>query len=195
MRPRVLLIDNYDSFTYNLVHSLWRAGAEVDVRLHDAVDVEGVCTSPPDGLVLSPGPGTPEQAGQTLEVIQRLHQSVPTLGVCLGHQALACAFGATLVRAKQLLHGKVSSIHFDPQSTLFDGVPPGSEMARYNSLLVEPTSLGPELHAIAHTDSGELMAIQHRHYPLWGVQFHPESALSTHGQRLLDNWVRSLQRC
>ncbi|MFO0589560.1 MAG: aminodeoxychorismate/anthranilate synthase component II [Polyangiaceae bacterium] len=189
--PRVLVVDCYDSFTYNLVQALRGLGAACDVVLCDAIDPSGVRARAPDGVLLSPGPCTPTEAGATLAILEELSDDVPILGVCLGHQAIAHAFGGRVVRASRPLHGKVSRIEHDGRS-IFAGAPQGFSAARYNSLVVEPRSLPSALHISAWTEDGEVMGLRHRTRPLEGVQFHPESALSEEGDRLLGNWLASL---
>jgi anthranilate synthase/aminodeoxychorismate synthase-like glutamine amidotransferase len=190
-RPRVLVVDNYDSFTYNLVQCLRALGAECDVRLNDEVQVAALASALPDGVLISPGPGTPEQAGVSLELIRALAGKRPILGVCLGHQALAQAFGARVERAERPMHGKTSIVLHDGRG-LFAGLPSPLRATRYHSLVVAAESLPAELEATAHTPEGELMGLRHRELPLEGLQFHPESILTEHGPRLVQNWLRSL---
>lgn len=189
--PSVLVVDCYDSFTYNLVQSLRVLGAACEVVLCDAIDPAGVRSRAPDGVLLSPGPCTPTEAGATLAILAELSDDVPILGVCLGHQAIAQAFGGRIARAAQLLHGKVSRIEHDGRS-LFSGLSQGFSAARYNSLVVVPESLPSSLHITAWTEEGEVMGLRHRTRPLEGVQFHPESALSEEGDKLLANWLAKL---
>jgi len=184
----LLVIDNYDSFTYNLVQYLQELGAEVWVVRNDAVDLATIQSLAPTHIVISPGPGRPETAGITLEVIRRF-AATPTLGVCLGHQAIAHAFGARIDRARNLMHGKTSKIWHDGQ-TIFGGLPSPFTATRYHSLLVAPDSLPPCLKVSAWTEDGEVMGVRHKHYPLEGVQFHPESILSEHGKSLLANFLQ-----
>jgi len=188
---RVIVIDNYDSFTYNLVQYLETLGAECDVRLNDRTSVEAVAESTPDGVLLSPGPGTPDDAGITLALITALSGRFPILGVCLGHQSITQAHGGKIVRAPRLMHGKTSPIEHDGR-TLFQGLPSPFDATRYHSLLAEEASFPACLEVSARTAEGEIMALRHRDLPLEGVQFHPESILTEHGLRLLGNWVRSL---
>lgn len=189
--PRVLVIDCHDSFTYNLVQALGGLGAACDVVLCDAIDPEGVRARAPDGVLLSPGPCTPSEAGATLAILEELSDDLPIFGVCLGHQAIAQAFGARVVRAARPMHGKTSRIEHDGRG-VFAGAPQGFVAARYNSLVVEPGSLPSSLHISAWTEEGEVMGLRHRTRPLAGVQFHPESALSEEGERLLGNWLATL---
>lgn len=183
----LLVIDNYDSFTYNLVQYLQELGADVRVVRNDAIDPGAIRSLAPERIVISPGPGRPETAGITLEVIRRL-ATIPILGVCLGHQAIAHAFGARIVRARSLMHGKTSPIWHDGR-TVFTGLPSPFTATRYHSLVVAPESLPPCLEVSAWTEDGEIMGIRHRDYPLEGVQFHPESILSEHGKKLLENFL------
>lgn len=190
--PHVLVVDCYDSFTYNLVQALGALGAVCEVVLCDAIDPAGVRARAPDGVLLSPGPCTPTEAGATLAILAELSDDVPILGVCLGHQAIAQAFGGRVVRAARPMHGKTSRVEHDGRS-LFEGVAQHFVAARYNSLVVEPQTLPSSLHISAWTEEGEVMALRHRTRPLEGVQFHPESALSEEGDRLLGNWLRRIK--
>ncbi|HEX5972220.1 MAG TPA: aminodeoxychorismate/anthranilate synthase component II [Gemmatimonadaceae bacterium] len=187
----LLVIDNYDSFTYNLVQYLGELGAEVEVRRNDAVTVEEVGTMAPAGIVLSPGPCAPAQAGVTVDVIRAWGHRIPTLGVCLGHQAIGEAYGGRVVRASRAVHGKASRVTHDG-SDLFAGVPNPLEVGRYHSLIVERESLPPALRvsATAEDDPDEIHALRHREHPVWGVQFHPESVLTPHGKRILKNFLQ-----
>ncbi|MCS7259975.1 MAG: bifunctional anthranilate synthase component II/anthranilate phosphoribosyltransferase [Anaerolineae bacterium] len=183
----VLIIDNYDSFTYNLAQYLGELGIPVQVVRNDAITLDEIAALAPSHIVISPGPGRPEQAGISLEVIRRFAPEVPILGVCLGHQAIGAAFGGQVVRAERLMHGKVSHIHHDGKG-IFAGLPSPFRATRYHSLILsEPL---PEcLEVCARTDEGEIMAVRHRSYPLVGVQFHPESFLTEHGHHLLRNFL------
>jgi anthranilate synthase/aminodeoxychorismate synthase-like glutamine amidotransferase len=191
MKPRILVVDCYDSFTYNLVQALAVLGAECEVVLCDAIDPAGVRERAPDGVLLSPGPCTPDEAGATLAILRELGGDVPMLGVCLGHQAIAQAFGARVVRAALPKHGKTSRVEHDGR-TIFESVRQPFTAARYNSLVVAPDTLPSCLHVSAWTEDGEVMALRHRMRPLEGVQFHPESILSEEGDKILANWLRSL---
>jgi anthranilate synthase/aminodeoxychorismate synthase-like glutamine amidotransferase len=191
VKQRVIVIDNYDSFTYNLVQYLEALGAECDVRLNDKTTVSAVASSQPAGVLLSPGPGNPDEAGITLELIGTLAGKLPILGVCLGHQAIAQAYGGKVVRAPRLMHGKTSPIQHD-QRSIFAGLPSPFTATRYHSLIVEKESLPSCLEISASTAEGEIMALRHRELALEGVQFHPESILSEHGSALLQNWLASL---
>ncbi len=189
---RVLVVDNYDSFTYNLVQYLEMLGARCDVRLNDQVTCAQIDAARPDGVLLSPGPGTPNDAGVTLDAIAELSDRIPMLGVCLGHQAIGQAFGATVVRAERLMHGKTSPVLHD-SSGVFRAIPSPFLATRYHSLTVDETSLPDCLRATAHTDAGELMGVAHCDRPLIGVQFHPESILTEHGMQLMENWLGQLR--
>ena len=185
---RVLLVDNYDSFTYNLVHLLEVLGAEVVVRRNDEISVEEASALAPDRLVVSPGPGRPEDAGHSLELIRGLGRTVPTLGVCLGHQAVVEAFGGEVAHARALLHGKASPLEHDGEG-VFAGLPESLEVGRYHSLAA--TRVPDELEVTARTPDGEVMGVRHRTLPIEGVQFHPESILTPHGPRMVENFLRS----
>jgi anthranilate synthase component II len=186
----LLVIDNYDSFTYNLVQYLGELGAEVEVRRNDAVTVEDIGRMAPAGIVLSPGPCAPAQAGVTVDVIRAWGSRIPTLGVCLGHQAIGEAYGGRVVRASRAVHGKSSRVTHDG-SDLFAGLPNPLEVGRYHSLIVERESLPPSLRvaATAENDPNEIHALRHTEHPVWGVQFHPESVLTPHGKRILKNFL------
>jgi anthranilate synthase/aminodeoxychorismate synthase-like glutamine amidotransferase len=186
--PSVLLVDNYDSFTYNLYQYLGELGAEVRVVRNDEVSAEAALALSPDRIVISPGPGTPDQAGITLDLIRRAAGRIPVLGVCLGHQALGQAFGGEVRRAPKLMHGKTSQIHHDGRS-VFARLPDPFTATRYHSLVVERDSVPGSLEISAWTDDGIVMGLRHREYPLEGVQFHPESILTTVGKDLLRNFL------
>ncbi len=183
---RLLLLDNYDSFTWNLAQYLQEMGVDLDVRLSDRVPVGEVERLAFDAIMISPGPGRPEEAGISLELIPRIAGRTPLLGVCLGHQALAQVYGARIVQAPTLMHGKTSPIEHDG-SGLFRGLPPGFEATRYHSLIVDPESLPDVFRVNARAAGEEIMAIEHRRHPLYGVQFHPESILTLSGKQLLEN--------
>lgn len=185
---RILVIDNYDSFVYNLVHYLAQLGAQCVVRRNDAVEAGDVAAA--DGVLISPGPGTPERAGASMDIVRDCaEQGLPVLGVCLGHQAIGAVWGATVARAPELLHGKTSVVHHDGVAVLA-GLPQPFVATRYHSLTVLPETLPEELEVTGHTDSGIVMALRHRELPVYGVQFHPESVLTDSGHRLLANWLR-----
>jgi anthranilate synthase component 2 len=185
---KVLMIDNYDSFTYNLVQYFGELGAQVEVFRNDEITVAGIAAREPDRLVISPGPCSPAEAGISVEAIRHLAGKVPILGVCLGHQAIGAAFGATVVRAQQLMHGKTSDIS-TTQEGVFAGLPPRFTVNRYHSLAIERTTAPPELVTTAWADDGEIMGLRHAALPVQGVQFHPESILSEHGHALLKNFL------
>jgi anthranilate synthase/aminodeoxychorismate synthase-like glutamine amidotransferase len=189
----ILVIDNYDSFTYNLVQYLGELGAEIVVRRNDEVTVADVGVLAPSGIVLSPGPCTPAEAGVTVEVIRAWGESIPILGVCLGHQAIGEAYGGRVVRAARAVHGKTSRITHDGTG-LFEGLPSPLEVGRYHSLVVERDSLPASLHVVATAtdDPREIHALRHATHPVWGVQFHPESVLTPNGKQLLRNFLGRL---
>lgn len=187
----LLIVDNFDSFTYMLVDYLRQAGADCRVVRNNEPMAE-FTSQPVDGVVLSPGPGVPRQAGRLMAVIAQYHRRVPMLGVCLGHQALGEFFGADLVPATRPMHGKVSAMRVLVNDELLRGLPATVEVTRYHSLLL--TNLPAELVSTAVTDSDEVMAIRHRTLPLWGVQFHPEAILTRNGLQLLTNWVRLVKK-
>ena len=184
----LLMIDNYDSFTYNLVQYLGELGEHVRVVRNDELTVAEIEASHPDRIVLSPGPCTPNEAGVSLEVIRELAGRVPILGVCLGHQAIGQAFGGRVIHAQTLMHGKTSEIHHDGTG-VFRGLPSPYVATRYHSLAIERESCPPELAVTAWTDDGEIMGVRHRTLPVEGVQFHPESILTEHGHALLRNFL------
>ena len=184
---RILVIDNYDSFVYNLVQYLGQLCAEVTVRRNDEVDIESIKEF--DGILISPGPGTPEAAGQSIEIVEyAAAHNIPLLGVCLGHQAIGVAFGATVSRAPELLHGKTSEVHH-LQKGLLAELPSPFTATRYHSLAIERETLPFDLEVTGDTESGVVMAIEHRTLPISGVQFHPESVLTEHGHQMLGNWL------
>ncbi len=184
----IVVIDNYDSFTYNLVQYLGELGAEVRVYRNDKIDIEGIERLAPDRLLVSPGPCTPNEAGISCEAITHFGRRMPVFGVCLGHQCMGQAFGGRVVRAGRLMHGKTSPIHHDG-SGVFAGMPKPFEATRYHSLLVERESLPPCLRITAQTEEGEIMGMVHTELPIHGVQFHPESVLTQEGKRLLANFL------
>jgi len=186
----LLVIDNYDSFTYNLVQYLGELGADLVVRRNDAIAVDDIGELRPSAIVVSPGPRSPSQAGVSVPVIQRWGSTIPTLGVCLGHQAIGEAYGGRVVRAARVMHGKRSDVEHDGTG-LFEGLPSPLPVMRYHSLLVERSSLPPDLEilAVATDDASEIHAMRHRTHPVWGVQFHPESILTTGGKTILRNFL------
>lgn len=185
----ILMIDNYDSFTYNLVQYLCELGKRVKVFRNDKVTVEEIKRLKPERIVISPGPGGPEGAGISCQAIRELSGKIPILGVCLGHQAIGFAYGGRIIRAKRLMHGKTSLIYHNRQD-IFKGLPNPFEATRYHSLLVEPNGLPECLEIIAWTKEKEIMGLRHKHYPVWGVQFHPESILTKSGKDLLANFLK-----
>jgi anthranilate synthase component 2 len=185
---RLLIIDNYDSFTYNLVHFLGELGADPVVFRNDKITLDQIATLAPEAIVLSPGPCTPNEAGICLSLIDRFKAMTPILGVCLGHQAIGQAIGGRVIRAPELMHGKTSRINHTGKG-IFRGLNSGFEATRYHSLIVERDSLPPDLEIIASSDDGLIMGIQHRTFPLHGVQFHPESIASENGHALLQNFL------
>lgn len=190
----ILMIDNYDSFTYNLVQYLGQLGREVTVHRNDMISIREIEALNPEAIFLSPGPCTPKEAGITVEAIRHFHRQVPILGVCLGHQAIGYAFGAEVVRAGRIMHGKTSPILNDGR-TIFRGLANPFPAGRYHSLLVRRDSLPPFLEVSAETEEGEVMGIRHQEHPMEGVQFHPESVLTPNGKRILKNFLEHyLQR-
>jgi anthranilate synthase component 2 len=188
----LLLIDNYDSFTWNLFHYLGELGARVEVHRNDAITVEDALVRQPTAIVISPGPCDPDRAGISLELVRRAAGACPILGVCLGHQAIAQAFGGRIVRAPMVMHGKRSAIEHDG-SGVFHGLPSPFDATRYHSLVAEPSSLPDTLRVTAWTAEGIIMGIEHRELPIFGVQFHPESIATDHGHRLLGNFLATIR--
>jgi len=184
----ILMLDNYDSFTWNLVQYLGELGAEVKVVRNDQITVDAVAALAPERIVISPGPCTPNEAGVTLELIQRLAGRIPILGVCLGHQAIGQAFGGRIVRAPRVMHGKVSRVHHDGQG-VFAGIPNDFVATRYHSLVIERGTLPGCLAVSAESDDGDIMGVRHRTLAVEGVQFHPEALLTEHGHALLKNFL------
>jgi len=184
----ILVIDNYDSFTYNLVQYFGELGAELRVVRNDEVTVDEIVKMKPAKLVVSPGPCTPTEAGISCEAIARIGPIIPTLGVCLGHQSIGQVYGGKVVRAERLMHGKTSLIRHNGKD-VFKGIPSPFEAIRYHSLLVERASLPSELEITADTDEGEIMGLRHKSHPVYGVQFHPESILTQNGKQLLKNFL------
>ena len=188
MKPRLLLIDNYDSFTYNLVQAFLVLGAEVSVYRNDALSTAAAVALAPSHLCISPGPGTPYDAGVSMDMIRAFAGRIPVLGVCLGHQSIVEVFGGKVVRAQRLMHGKTSLVRHDGR-TLFAGLPEPCEVGRYHSLIAAPASIPAQLEVSARTAEGEIMGVRHRALTVEGVQFHPESILTPEGPRLLGNFL------
>jgi anthranilate synthase component II len=191
MGPRVLVVDNYDSFVYNLVQELGELGAEPVVFRNDAIDVDGIRAERPDAVLISPGPGRPDDGGVSLEAVRRLGGEIPLLGVCLGHQCIGQVFGGEIVAAPHLMHGKTSEIHHDGEG-IFAGLPNPFVATRYHSLVVRPESVPPELEVTATSTDGVVMGLRHRTRRIEGVQFHPESVLTASGPALLANFLGQL---
>ena len=185
----ILLIDNYDSFSYNLYQLIGAIDPDIRVIRNDELTVEEIRALKPGRIVLSPGPGRPEDAGVIIEAARTLGTEIPTLGVCLGHQAICAAFGATITYAKELMHGKQSRVTFDRSCPLFRGCPETALVARYHSLAADPATLPDCLKTTAVTTDGEVMAVQHTQYPIYGVQFHPESIMTPDGKTMLENFI------
>jgi anthranilate synthase/aminodeoxychorismate synthase-like glutamine amidotransferase len=188
MTARVLLIDNYDSFTYNLYQYLCELGATVTVVRNDAITIDEVRALAPDFIVISPGPGVPREAGISVDLVRALGSATPMLGVCLGHQAIAEAYGGVVARAPELMHGKASRVLHDGRG-IFEGLPSPFSAIRYHSLCAAPESVPETLEVTARSESGVIMGLRHREYPVFGVQFHPESILTEHGKDLLRNFL------
>ena len=187
----ILLIDNYDSFSYNLYQMIGAIEPDLKVVRNDAMTVGEIDALHPDAIVISPGPGRPEDAGVCIDVVRELGRKYPILGVCLGHQAICCAFGATVTYARQLMHGKQSIVTIEPDP-LFEGVSERTEVARYHSLAADPATIPACLRTIAATEDGEVMAVRHTDYPIYGLQFHPESIMTPEGDRILNNFIHNI---
>ena len=185
-----LLIDNYDSFSYNLYQLLGEISPDIKVIRNNELTVEEIRDLKPDRIVISPGPGRPENAGVIVDVVKKLAGEVPILGVCLGHQAICMAFGGVITYAKELMHGKQSEVIFEESCELFQGLPKTGKVARYHSLALDPATKPECLLVTAVTDDGEVMAVQHKEYPIYGLQFHPESILTPDGAKILGNFLR-----
>ena len=188
----ILLIDNYDSFSYNLYQLIGEIDPDIRVIRNDEMTVEEIEAMKPDRIILSPGPGRPEDAGMIMEAVKTLGEKIPILGVCLGHQAICAAFGAAVTYAKELMHGKQSQIRFDTDSPLFYGYPQTAPAARYHSLAVDADTLPDCLRVTARTVDGEVMAVEHRDYPIFGVQFHPESIMTPDGKTMIRNFIKEI---
>ena len=189
----IVMIDNYDSFTYNLVQTMAGQGAELEVYRNDAISVDEVLARGPDGIVISPGPCTPREAGISVELIRRVSGSLPLLGVCLGHQSIGVAFGATVANAARIMHGKTSMVTFEA-GPLYEGMKNPFAAGRYHSLAIIEKTLPPELVVDARSEDGEIMGVHHVSHPTYGVQFHPESVLTPAGKRLLRNFLTIVER-
>lgn len=185
----ILLIDNYDSFSYNLYQFVGAIDPDIRVIRNDAMTVSEIKALAPDRILLSPGPGRPEDAGVIIDVVKELGGQIPILGVCLGHQAICAAFGATVTYARQLMHGKQSEVKFDTDSLLFRNCPERAPVARYHSLAADPATMPDCLKITALTADGEIMAVQHKEYPIYGVQFHPESIMTPQGSMMIRNFL------
>ena len=186
---KLLMVDNYDSFTYNIVQYFGELGADVEVHRNDEITLEGIAERAPDRLVISPGPCSPAEAGISVAAIRHFAGKLPILGVCLGHQSIGAAFGGQIVRAKELMHGKTSVIH-TTQEGVFRGLPPQFAVNRYHSLAIERASCPAELRVTAWTEDGEIMGVRHCELDIEGVQFHPESILTEHGHAMLQNFLQ-----
>lgn len=186
----ILLIDNYDSFSYNLYQYVGEIEPDIKVIRNDDMGVDEIIAMKPDRIIISPGPGRPEDAGVIIEAVQKAGKTIPTLGVCLGHQAICAAFGATITYAKQLMHGKQSDVTFDKSCTLFKNIPEKAKVARYHSLAADEATMPDCLKVTARTDDGEIMAVQHKEFPIYGVQFHPESIMTPDGKAMLRGFLR-----
>lgn len=186
----ILLIDNYDSFSYNLYQLIGSIESDIKVIRNDEMTVEEIRELHPDRVILSPGPGRPEDAGVIIDVAKTLGKEIPILGVCLGHQAICAAFGATVTYARELMHGKQSQVQLDTNCPLFSGCPEKDLVARYHSLAADSATIPDCLCVTAQTEDGEVMAVQHRDYPIFGVQFHPESILTPNGKIMLRNFIK-----
>ena len=187
----ILLIDNYDSFSYNLYQYIGEINPDIKVIRNDELSVDEIRELNPDRIILSPGPGRPENAGVIIEAVKKLGAEIPILGVCLGHQAICSAYGAKVTYAKQLMHGKQSEVKFDKNCLLFKNCPERAKVARYHSLAADETTVPDCLTVTAVTDDGEIMAVQHKDYPVFGVQFHPESIMTPDGKTMLRNFINN----
>lgn len=184
----ILLIDNYDSFTYNLYQYMGIFHRDIQVVRNDKITVEEIQKLQPERIVLSPGPKSPADAGICMDVVQEFYDKVPILGICLGHQSIGAAFGAEIIHAKELMHGKQSRITHNGRG-IFQGIPSPVRVARYHSLAVDEKTLSPDFEILARTDDGEIMAMEHKKYPVIGIQFHPESVFTEHGKKMIENFL------
>lgn len=188
----ILLIDNYDSFSYNLYQLIGEIEPDIKVIRNDEMTVEEIRALHPDRIILSPGPGRPEDAGMIIQAVKALGKEIPILGVCLGHQAICAAFGAAVTYAKKLMHGKQSTVRFDTECPLFGDCPETAPVARYHSLAADADTIPACLKITAATTDGEIMAVQHEAYPIYGVQFHPESIMTPNGKQMLRNFIKEI---
>lgn len=188
----ILLIDNYDSFSYNLYQLIGEIDPDIKVIRNDEMPVEEIRALHPDHIILSPGPGRSEDAGILIQAVKTLGKDIPILGVCLGHQAICAAFGATITYAKELMHGKQSDVRFDAECPLFAGCPETAPVARYHSLAADADTIPACLKVTAVTSDGEIMSVQHETYPIYGVQFHPESIMTPNGKQILSNFIKEI---
>ena len=186
----ILLVDNYDSFSYNLYQLIGELNPDIRVIRNDEMTVDEIRALQPDQIILSPGPGRPENAGVTIDIVKQLGGEIPILGVCLGHQAICAAFGAVVTYAKKLMHGKQSKVRLDTSCPLFNGCPEETDVARYHSLAADPETMPDALRITAQTEDGEVMAVAHTEYPIYGLQFHPESILTPCGKQMLKNFIK-----
>lgn len=184
----ILLLDNYDSFTYNLYQYMGIFRKDILVIRNDKITIEEMRKLNPEKLVISPGPKSPKEAGICLEAVREFYDKIPVLGICLGHQTIGAAFGAKIIHAKQLMHGKQSVIHHNGQG-IFQGIPSPVRVARYHSLAVDEKTLSPDFTVLSRTDDGEIMAMEHRQYPVTGIQFHPESVFTQYGKKMIENFL------
>lgn len=189
----ILFIDNYDSFVYNLYQAAAQVDPDIRVVRNDEITVEEALALSPDSIILSPGPGRPEQAGICIDLIRAAKGRIPILGICLGHQAIACAFGATVGHAKELMHGKTSFLTDVKEDLIFQGISAPIQVARYHSLSIEEDTLPEELYVTARTEDGEIMAVSHKGYPVYGLQFHPESVMTPEGFTMIKNFITHFQ--
>ena len=188
----ILLLDNYDSCSYNLFQLVGEIEPDIKVIRNDEMTIEEIKSLSPDRIILSPVPGRPEDAGVIMEVVKTIGKDIPILGVCLGHQAICATFGATITYAKELMHGKQSNVKFDTSCPLFTGCPEAAPVARYHSLAADANTIPECLKVTALTDDGEIMAVQHKEYPIYGVQFHPESIMTPTGKQMLRNFIKEI---